>query len=122
MAYGNVYIFNLCAEEMFISNLNGMGPLGSVASPLRSTNPPYVPQQLIASRTNLTLQQLNSPLFVIGENQLTINFAGESRLCRVSIPSPPNPPLQADLWLYIAYRQAFLFDTAGNLLESISLD
>lgn len=122
MAYGNVYIFNLYLEEIFISNLNGMGPLGSVASPSRSTNNPrYIPGQLAAQRTNLTLSQLDSPLFVLGENQLTINSAGESRNCRVSIPSPPDPSLQADLWLYIGYREAFLFDTTGNLLQSTSL-
>lgn len=116
MAYGNVYIFNLYVESMTQFNLNGQGSAGSIAAPLKSTTPPYAPQQLVVARTNLTINQLNAPLFVIGANNISVNYGGEVWQGTVTIPSPPNPSLQADLWLYIAYQTAFLFDTSGTMI------
>ncbi len=122
MVFGNVYVFNLYADNMSALNLNGMGSAGSVGAPTRSSDPPYAPAQLIVPRTNLNQQQIDYPLFVNGSNDLSFNFGGESWRGEISIPSPPQIPIQADLWLYICYRKAFLFDTTGNLLQSISMD
>ena len=122
MAYGNVYIFNLYVESMTQFNLNGQGSAGSIAAPVNSTKPPYVPAQLVVGRTNLTVSQLNSPLFVIGANNVSINYGGEVWQGTVNIPSPPSPSLQADLWLYVAYQKAFLFDTTGTMIPQQSND
>jgi hypothetical protein len=125
MAYGNVYIFNLYNDVANLTQLNGQGPAGSaIAAPTKgSTSPFYAPQQTVIARTNLMLSQLNSPLFVneqnAGEvNTLTINYGGQGWNAKVSIPVPPQPRLETDLWLYLAYQQAFLFDsTTGGLIE-----
>jgi len=116
MAYGNVYIFNLYVESMTQFNLNGQGSAGSIAAPVKTTTVPYAPQQLAVARTNLTINQLNSPLFVIGANNISVNYGGEVWQGTVTIPQPPNPSLQADLWLYVCYEKAFLFDTSGTMI------
>lgn len=120
MAYGNVYIFNLYVESMTAFNLNQQGSAGTIAAPVKTTTPPYAPQQLVVARTNLTFDQLNSPLFVNGDNQISVNYGGEVWKGTVNIPGPPSPSLQADLWLYIAYQQAFLFDTTGTMIPQQS--
>jgi hypothetical protein len=116
MAFGNVYIFNLYVESMTQFNLNGMGSAGSIAAPVNTTKPPYVPAQLMVGRTNLTVDQLNSPLFVNGANNILVNYGGENWKGTVTIPGPPSPSMQADLWLYIAYKTAFLFTTDGKMI------
>jgi len=121
MAFGNVYVFNLYADNMSALNLNGMGSAGSVGAPTRSSNPPYAPRQMVVARTNLNRDQIDYPLFVNGNNDLSVNFSGESWRGAISIPSPPQITLQADLWLYIGYQNAFLFDTSGALLQSSRL-
>ena len=120
MAYGNVYIFNLYVESMTAFNLNQQGTAGTIAAPVKTTTPPYAPQQLVVARTNLTFDQLNSPLFVNGDNQISVNYGGEVWKGTINIPGPPSPSLQADLWLYIAYQQAFLFDTTGTMIPQQS--
>jgi hypothetical protein len=116
MAYGNVYIFNLYIESMTQFNLNGQGSAGTIAAPVKTTTTPYAPQQLVVARTNLTQSQLNSPLFVTGANNILVNYGGEAWKGTVTIPDPPSPSLQADLWLYIAYQTAFLFTTDGKMI------
>lgn len=114
--YGNVYVFNLYVESMTAFALNNQGSAGTIAAPVKTTTPPYVPQQLIVARTNLTVGQLNGPLFVNGANSVLINYGGETWSGTITIPGPPNPSMQADLWVYIAYQQAFLFDTSGTMI------
>lgn len=122
MAYGNVYIFNLYINPVNQFNLNSQGSAGSIAAPAKTTTPPYAPQQLVVARTNLTVDQLNSPLFVVGANSISVNYGGQMWQGTVTIPSPPNPSLYADLWLYVCYQKAFLFDTNGTMIPQQSSD
>jgi hypothetical protein len=122
MAYGNVYIFNLYHETATLSQLNKQGTSAKIAPPTKGTSAPYyAPQQASLERTNLTINQLNAPLFVNGPelNELTINYGGQAWSAKVLIPPPPSPPLETDLWLYLAYKLAFLFDssTGGIILQ-----
>jgi hypothetical protein len=112
--FGNVYVFNLYVENMTAFNLNGQGPAGTIAGPVETSTPPYEPQQLVVSRTNLTQSQLSSPLFVQGSNDITVDYLGQAWKGTVVIGT--QPALQYDLWLYIGYQVAFLFDTVGNMI------
>ncbi len=122
MAYGNVYIFNLYPDTASLTDLNGQGPAGSIAAPTKGSSTPYwEPQQAVVARTNLDLEQLSSPLFVnagaAGEsNTLSINYGGQAWRAHVQIPNPPDPQLESDLWLYLAYEQAFLFNSVDGQL------
>lgn len=119
MAYGSVYIFNLYREAVTVTALNGLGPGGSIAAPAKGTSAPYyAPQQTSLGRTNLTIKQLTAPLFVNGPeiNKLTLNYGGQAWEADVFIPEPPNPPLETDLWLYLAYKEAFLFDSSNGAI------
>jgi hypothetical protein len=123
MSYGSVYIFNLYNDAASLTQLNGQPVGGSIPAPVKGTAAPFwAPQQYAIARTNLTLDQLDSPLFVNqhsdGEvNSLTVNYGGQGWNAKVSIPNPPSPRLETDLWLYLAYQEAFLFDsTTGALI------
>jgi hypothetical protein len=121
MAFGNVYIFNLYVEGISAFDLNGQGSIGRTGSPTRSGDPAYSAPQLVGMRTNLNTAQLNSPLFVNGQNQISINYGGDRWSGSVTIPGPPQLSPQADLWLYIGYKVALLFDSTGNLLNQEAL-
>lgn len=112
--FGNVYVFNLYAEAMTAFNLNGQGSAGKIGAPVSTSTPPYVPSQLVVSRTNLNQGQLSSPLFVQGANTINVNYLGQSWQGTVNIPTQPG--LQFDLWLYVGYQIAFLFDTQGTMI------
>ena len=124
MAFGNVYIFNLYTETGSLTDLNGQGsPAGPVDGPAKGTTAPYyVPQQAVVGRTNLHIDQLTSPLFVnqggpMDEvNTLTINYGAQVWRAAGTIPDPPTPTLETDLWLYLAYHQAFLFNATNGAL------
>jgi hypothetical protein len=121
MAYGTVYVFNLYSTSASITQLNGQGPAGkAIPAPTKGTAAPYyAPQQTSVPRTNLQISQLNEPLFVNEQNpgevnELTINYGGQAWKAKLAIPVPPDPTLEADLWLYLAYQQAFLFNSTDG--------
>jgi hypothetical protein len=119
MAYGSVYIFNLYREAITVTELNGQGSGAKIAAPAKGTSAPYyAPQQTSLGRTNLTIKQLNEALFVNAPelNKLTLNYGGQAWGAEVLIPEPPNPPLETDLWLYLAYKEAFLFDSSNGAI------
>jgi hypothetical protein len=118
MPFGNVYVFNLYVEDMVQFGLNNQGSVVKkpVASPQKTTDPPYAPSQVVVARTNLTQDQLNTPLFVNGPNDILVGYGTDLWKGTVTIPHPPAPSLSADLWLYVGYRKAFLFDTVGNMM------
>jgi len=122
MSYGSVYIFNLYNDVASLKQLNGQGSVGSIPAPVKGTTAPFwAPQQVVVGRTNLTLDQLDDPLFVNAHsdnefNTLTVNYGGQSWNAKIQIPNPPNPRLETDLWLYLAYQQGFLFDAVTGAL------
>jgi len=119
--FGNVYVFNLYVEDIISFTLNGQNSAGKIVCPSAvTTKTPYSPQQLPVSRTNLNKSQLNSSLFVQGNNSMTVDYLGQSWTATVTIPV--QPALQLDLWLYVAYQQAWLFDTSGDLLQTIQYE
>src|SRR5258708_6163629 len=105
MAFGNVFVFNLCSESVTL-RLNGQGSVGSIAYP--SPRSGYAPSSLTVGRTNLTRSQLNSPLFAMGDNFLEIQTGGLLWQGNITIPAPPRVPLQSDLGLYLAYKRGVL--------------
>jgi len=126
--FGSVYVFNLYVENMTALGINVLVSAGAINAPVSTTTPPYVPQQLAVTRTNLFKSQLTSPMFVDGANTVSCFFStGQNFSGTVTIPDPPA--LSNDLWLYIAVTQdnppgvlngiAFLFDTVGNMLPQI---
>lgn len=127
--YGSVYIFNLYPDTASLTDLNGQGGVGSIAAPTKGSSAPYyAPQQVSVTRTNITLDELNGPAFVNAGrggspevNTLSVNYGGQAWQAKVQIPNPPDPQLEADLWLYLAYQQAFLFNaTDGQLIPGPS--
>jgi hypothetical protein len=124
MAYGNVYVFNLYTESASLTDLNGQGsPGGPIAPPAKGAGPYWVPQQAgPIGRTNLELTQLSSPLFVNRGgsldqfNTLSVNYGGQAWRVHLTIPDPPDPNLESDLWVYLAYQQAFLFNAVDGSL------
>jgi hypothetical protein len=115
--FGNVYIFNLYSVPVSKFNLNGQGSAGAIKAPSAASAAPYTPQQLVVARTNQTSNQLDSPLFVVGDNQITVNYQGQNWKGTINIPS--NIPLQSDLWLYLAFGQMFLFLTTGEIVPQV---
>jgi hypothetical protein len=120
MAYGNVYVFNLYSIGVTSFNINQIGSAGTIGAPSKTSATPYSPPQLVVARTNLTPDQLDNPLFCVGPNSVSINYGGEKWTGTVTIPAPPSPPLQADLWLYLAFGQMYLFDTSGAMIPQPS--
>jgi hypothetical protein len=122
MAFGKVYVFNLYVEDMASLNLNNqLASAGTISSPDPGTKPPYTPQQLVVPRTNLTPAQLTgTPLFCNGPNSIAVNYGGEQWTGTITIPGPPDPAMKADLWLYICYKKAFLFETSGTMIPQQS--
>jgi len=116
--YGNVYVFNLYSVPVSKFNLNGQGSAGTIKAPSASSAAPYTPQQLVVARTNQTSDQLDGPLFVVGANQITVNYQGQNWKGTISIPN--NIPLQTDLWLYLAFGQMFLFLPNGEIVPQTS--
>jgi hypothetical protein len=124
--FGNVYIFNLYVEGITAIGLNNQPVTGgTIAGPLVSTTPPYVPQQLSISRTNLNQGQLNSALFVQGMNTITVDVPGQSWTGKLNIDPVAAPALAFDMWLYVATVTQesgllagimMLFDTQGHML------
>jgi hypothetical protein len=112
--FGNVYVFNLYVENILKVNLNGQGTAGSIIAPAQTTKPPYAPQQIVVSRTNLNQDQLNSPLFVQGSNTITVDYYMESWTAAVTIDPVNQSALQNDLWIYLCYQTAWLLDTTGD--------
>jgi hypothetical protein len=112
--YGNVYVFNLYSVPVSKFNLNGQGSAGTIKAPSASSAAPYTPPQLVVARTNQTVSQLDGPLFVVGANQITVNYQGQNWGGTISIPN--NIPLQTDLWLYLAFGQMFLFLPNGEIV------
>jgi hypothetical protein len=111
--FGNVYIFNLYAEEVTAFGLNGQ-PMsaGSIPGPAETTKPLYVPQQIIVSRTNLYKNQLNAPLFIQGDNSFTVDYQGQNWQGTVNID--PGTALSFDFWFYITFQTGWLLDTLGH--------
>jgi hypothetical protein len=116
--YGNVYVFNLYSVPVSKFNLNGQGSAGTIKAPSATSAAPYTPQQLVVARTNQTSDQLDGPLFVVGANQITVNYQGQNWKGTISIPN--NIPLQTDLWLYLAFGQMFLFLPNGEIVPQTS--
>jgi hypothetical protein len=114
MAFGNVYVFNLYVEDMAALQVNNLGTAGTIAAPQLTNS--YVPSQLKVARTNIPVDDLDSPIFTLGDNSIRVNYGGESWVGVINIPSPPDPAMKADLWLYICYKKAFLFETSGTML------
>ncbi len=114
MAYGNVYVFNIYSVGVTTISINNMPSAGTIGAPAKSSTPPYSPPQLVIARTNLLPGQLDSSLFCVGDNTVTVNYGGQNWTGTVTIPKPPAPPLQRDLWLYLAFEQMFLFDSADG--------
>lgn len=126
MAFGTVYVFNLYDQPASLKDLNGNGPPANapIAPPQKGNQAPYwTPSQAGVSRTNLNLSQLEDPLFVQAPdvNSLRIDYGGQNWLAHVTIPLPPHPNLETDLWLYLAYQQAILFDSADGSVLATSL-
>ncbi len=124
MAFGNVYVFNLYLESVNALNLNGTSAsAGTIAAPASSTTPPWTPQQIKVARTNLMPGQLqpNQVLFCNGPNNVSISYDEGPWFGKVTIPSPPSPTMDSDLWLYIGYQKLFLFDTTGRLWDESPL-
>jgi hypothetical protein len=118
VAFGNAYIFNLYSEPADVS-MNGQGSAGRIAAPSPSSTPPYTPSQIVVPRTNLTQDQLwGQTVLCQGQNDISINYGGQQWRVSVTIPPPPSPPLEQDLWLYLAYQQAFLFTSYGALINA----
>jgi hypothetical protein len=118
VAFGNVYVFNLYTEPAGLI-LNGQGPAGTIPAPDRSSGAPYTPSQVAVPRTNLTQDQLSGQIaFCQGDNYIGINFGGQQWQLRLTVPSPPNPPLEADLCLYLAYGNAYLFTAYGTPIQA----
>jgi hypothetical protein len=112
-AFGNVFIFNLYPDAAQVTDLNGQGAVGAIPSPDPEG---WTPQHIMAPRTNVSLEQLDTPAFVsAGEsnqaNSLTLNYGGQAWRAEVVIPNPPDPPLEVDLWIYLTYE---LFMLAGS--------
>lgn len=112
--FGDVYVFNLYVSNITRIGLNGQDSAGTIAAPTPTSKYPYQPSQLAISRTNLTVSQLSSSLFVQGDNTLTVNYFGESWTATITIGDKIKSGLQYDLWLYVCYQTAWLFDTFGN--------
>ena len=118
MAFGNCYIFNLYSAPAAV-NMNDQGSAGNIPAPASSSTPPYTPSQVVVPRTNLTEDQLSGQIVLCqGNNDITINYGGQKWHVAVVVPPPPNPPLEKDLWLYLAYQQAFLFTSDGALIKA----
>jgi hypothetical protein len=114
MASGNVYVFNLYSEPAMV-NLNTQGMPAMI--PATSSSSSYVPSPTVVPRTNLSRDQLGGQtLFCLGDNDIVVSYGTGMWRTSVTIPAPPNPPLEQDLWLYLAYRNAFLFNSDGVLI------
>jgi hypothetical protein len=110
---GNVYVFNLYVENASSFGVNEQGSAGTISAP---SGPPWTPSALVVPRTNAPRDQLTSPMFAVGDNDIGINYAGQDWMGVVNIPAPPDVRFEDDLWLYLAYAQAFLFKSTGELL------
>lgn len=120
MPAGTVYVFNLYDMQASLI-LNNQGGVGTIPPPSPSGPAPYAPQQLAVPRTNLPPGQFTSPLFAVGPNSVVVNLGGQTWVGTITIPPPPSPRLNEDLWLYLAYAQMFLFDSTGQLLQQSPL-
>ncbi len=119
MAFGNVYVFNLYVEEITQFNVNSMGSAGTVVSPVKGTASPfYAAQQVVVPRSNLLPTQLQpgQVVFCNGANSILVGYEEGPWTGTVTIPAPPSPPMDADFWLYVCYKTAFLFDTFGKMV------
>lgn len=120
MLIGTVYVFNVYNMRASLS-LNNQGNVGTIPPPSPSGPAPYAPQQIAVSRTCLPPAQLTSPLFAVGTNSVAAQLGGQLWTGTITIPPPPSPRLDEDLWLYLAYAQMFLFDSTGQLLQQAPL-
>jgi hypothetical protein len=113
VAFGNAYIFNLYGASVNVT-MNGQGSAGTIPAPSQSSN--YVPSQVVVPRTNLTQDQLSGQIVLCqGRNDISISSGGVQWQLAVNVP--PNTMLWADLCLYLAYRQAFFFDSSGRVIN-----
>jgi len=112
--FGDVYIFNLYVSDITKISLNGQNSAGAINAPSPVSPIPYEPRQLMVSRTNLNANQLNSSLFVQGDNTVTVDYFGQSWTTTITISDQTKTSLQNDLSLYICYQTAWLLDTFGN--------
>lgn len=115
---GNVYIFNLYSASVTSININGQNSSGTIGAPAKTTTPPYAPPQLMVPRSQYPPNTLDSGAFCFGDNTVSINYGGEQWSGTITVPRPPNPPQAADLWLYLAFEQMFLFNSLdGSIIQ-----
>jgi len=120
--FGNVYVFNEDILNITAFNLNDQGSTGMIEGLSEETTPPYQPYQLVVARTNLDREQLTSPLFVEGPNDVLIGLeGGYIRDFTITIPPPSQAPLESDLLLHIYGGKAILLNIVGNILEEVEI-
>jgi len=119
--YSQVYIFNLYHQQATIQDVNGYGQPAqpTIAAATKGSTPPYwAPQQTSVGRTNLNLSQITGPEFVNApdSNSLSINYGqgGQRWIAHFTIGAPPNPDLESDLFLYVAYQNMFLINSENG--------
>jgi len=119
--YGHVYIFNLYSTAVTKFLLNGQGSAGAIAAPSEASN--YTPAQIAQAvpRTNLHPDQLDEPMFVVGENEFTVDYDGDNWKGTIDIPNAGDTPLQNDLWMYLAYDTILFLNTDGKILHSVAM-
>jgi hypothetical protein len=115
VALGNTYIFNLYSVPANV-NLNYQGRAGTIPAPSKNAPAPYTPSQIVVPRTSLNQEQLSGQIVMCqGQNDIAID-GGQRKQVTVVVPPPPAPPLEDDLWLYLAYEEAYLFNSRGVLI------
>ena len=122
MDCGNVFVFNIYSEPISELRLNNQQSAGAIAAPSITSSPPLTPPQLAVARTNLTLEQIEWPLFVNGINYIQLVGSGQVRILEIEIPLPPSTPLQENLTLYLAWNFAMLISSAGRLLANVPIN
>ena len=120
MAFGTVYVFNIYSAKIVSLSVNDQSFTTPIEPPIRSNtaDSPYTPFSVPVPRTNLTAGQLNGPKFVNGVNNITIHYEGDNGKLQIKIPAPPELPLESDLWLYLSYKHASLYETTGTPLPN----
>jgi len=124
MAVGSIYLFNIYENDISSITLN-LGPMtggGAIAAPVKTSTPPYTPNSVSALKTNQNASQGAPGLFMVGTgniNTIVINFGGmENWTAQLYIPGPddrPNGmPFNMDGFIYIAFKQLYVFDDNGN--------